>query len=368
MTDTVRVRLPAEPARSYLVRVGISLESAACELAALGLGETLAVVCDETTRNLFAVRFVTALAQAGASAFVVAVPPGEASKSLEKLNFVQCSLRRGGLDRQGAVVALGGGVVGDLAGFAAGTYLRGVPFVQVPTTLLAMVDASVGGKVAVNLGEDKNACGMFHQPAGVWADTSLLAGLPDREYKSGLAEAAKTALLGDAGLVRYMLGHAAEIAARDTEALDHVVARCCAIKADIVGRDEREGGLRRVLNYGHTIGHGLESAEGYSRPHGECVAYGMRAMALLARDAGWLGRDDFHLHQELLDALGLATGPLGCDASAVLAAMGRDKKARNGRLVFIVPRAVGRVEPRSDVPDKAVLRALDKLFHPCEVC
>jgi 3-dehydroquinate synthase len=259
------------------------------------------------------------------------------------------------------VVAIGGGVVGDLAGFVAATFARGLDFYQVPTTLLAQVDSSVGGKVGVNLPGAKNMVGAFWQPRGVLVDVDVLQSLPDREYRAGLAEVVKYGVILDADFFAYLESHVDAINAKDPVALTHIVQRSCRLKADVVEQDERETtGLRAALNYGHTFAHAFEALGDYAELlHGEAVAAGMRCAARLAARLGRLDVATVERQDALLAALGLKLDPPAVDGQEMLRAMHRDKKATAGRLRFILPDRIGRVELVDDVPDDSVLAALE---------
>ena len=262
-----------------------------------------------------------------------------------------------GADRKSIVVAVGGGVVGDLAGFVAATYARGVGFFQVPTTLLAQVDSSVGGKVGINLPGAKNMVGAFWQPLGVLIDVETLATLPEREYRAGLAEVVKYGVILDEEFFTYLEENTAAINDQDASVLTRVVQRCCRLKADVVEQDEREiTGLRAVLNYGHTFGHALEAAGGYGQIlHGEAVSIGMMCAARLAARMGRVGDDFVARQQKLLDALSLPIATPEFDPDKLLDLMYRDKKAEAGKLRFVLPDRIGHVEVVKDVnPDDAV--------------
>jgi 3-dehydroquinate synthase len=252
------------------------------------------------------------------------------------------------------VLAVGGGVVGDLAGFVAATYNRGLPLLMVPTTLLAMVDSSVGGKVGINLPQGKNLVGAFHQPAAVWIDTSFLATLPDREYRSGLAEVVKYGVILDAELFAWLEQNADAVLAREPAAVGRVVARSCRLKADVVERDEREEtGLRMVLNYGHTFAHAFEAVGGYGAwLHGEAVAAGMMCASRLAERRGLIQAEVTERQAALLTRFGLPTARRPeWDADRLIEAMRRDKKNVGGRLRFVLPTRLGQVAPFDDVPE-----------------
>ncbi|HEX4609308.1 MAG TPA: 3-dehydroquinate synthase [Urbifossiella sp.] len=301
------------------------------------------------------------LRDAGFRVALASVPAGEGSKSLAELARLYDALYEMAADRRTAVVAVGGGVVGDLGGFAAATYNRGLPLLMVPTTLLAMVDSSVGGKTGVNHPRGKNLIGAFHQPAGVWIDTTFLDTLPDREFRSGLAEVVKYGVILDAPFFAYLETHAAAVLARDPEAMLHVVGRSCRLKADVVEQDEREEtGLRAVLNYGHTFAHAFETVGGYGGwLHGEAVAAGMVCAARLAERHGLVGPDLGERQLALLTAFGLPTAAKSeWPADDLIAVMRRDKKAAGGRMRFILPTRLGEVKLFDDVPDPLVRSVL----------
>jgi 3-dehydroquinate synthase len=304
-----------------------------------------------------------ALQSAGFRTAIAAVPAGEGSKSLAQAAKLYDALYDLAADRQTAVVAVGGGVVGDLAGFAAATYNRGLPLVMVPTTLLAMVDSSIGGKVGINHPKGKNLIGAFHQPAGVWIDTAFLDTLPEREFLSGLAEVVKYGVILDGAFFEHLEANAAAIRKREPSVLVPVIARCCRLKADVVERDEREEtGLRAVLNYGHTFAHAFEAVGGYGGwLHGEAVSAGMGCASRLAEKHGLVGPDLTARQTRLLDAFGLPTAPKpGWPADDLIAVMRRDKKAAAGRLRFILPKRLGEVALFDDVPEALVREALER--------
>ena len=309
------------------------------------------VVTDENVAPL-APPYLAALEAAGVETTLAVVPPGESAKSLDRAADLYDDLVRLRADRHTAVVAIGGGVVGDLAGFAAATYARGLPLLMVPTTLLAQVDSAVGGKVGVNHPRCKNIIGAFHQPAGVWVDTESLATLPAREVRCGLAEVVKYGAILDARFFRDLEDQADAILGGRPDAVRRVVAHSCRLKAEVVGRDEREEtGLRAVLNFGHTIGHAIESVAGYGGDfrHGEAVAVGMVAESRLAERIGWVGPEVTDRVKALVERFGLPTTAPGLDPSALVEAMTRDKKNRQGKTRFVLPRGVGRVE-LTDLP------------------
>jgi len=299
------------------------------------------------------------------------VPPGESSKTLAQAGELHDACLRAGLDRGSVVIALGGGVVTDLAGFVAATYMRGIPWVAVSTTLLGQVDAAVGGKTAVDHPECKNLIGAFHQPSSVLCDVATLATLPEEELRTGLAEVVKHAMIRDAELFARLEREAAAVLARDPAVLEQIVARNVHIKVEVVSADERESDLRRILNYGHTIGHALESL--LNLAHGRAVALGMMAETWIAERRGLVGRGVVERQKALLERFGLPTalppspsglrrtGPKPLDPDRCQEIMRHDKKAEAGRLCFVLPEAIGRVRVVQDVTDEEIRAALASL-------
>ncbi|MFM8393603.1 MAG: 3-dehydroquinate synthase, partial [Acidobacteriota bacterium] len=262
------------------------------------------------------------------------------------------------------IVALGGGVVGDLAGFVAATYQRGIPFLQIPTTLLAQIDSSVGGKTAVNSPRGKNLIGAFHQPAAVVIDPTVLRTLPAREFGAGMYEALKYGIIRDRQLADFIAANLAEIRALAEQPLTHLIARCCQIKSDVVAADEREGGLRRILNYGHTVGHALEAVTAYRRlKHGEAVGYGMICAASLAAGLGILAPAEAELIREQTELIGRRPAIGDLNPAEVIAAMAHDKKVAHGRLPFILPTTIGTVVVRDDLPPALIRSTVRQLIR-----
>ena len=289
----------------------------------------------------------------------VILPDGERHKTLANAARVLDVLIANRFGRDCALIALGGGVVGDLAGFAAACYQRGVAFAQVPTTLLAQVDSAVGGKTAVNHPGGKNLIGAFHQPVLVVTDTRTLATLPAREVRAGLAEVIKYGLISDAALFGWLEAHLDELLAGAPAALAHVIRRSCEIKAAIVGRDEREVGERALLNLGHTFGHALESATGYEKwLHGEAVGAGLSMAAAMARECGLMTGDEAARVRRLLERAGLPTRIASVTPAAVLEHMSMDKKVLGGRLRLVLPRGIGDALLTADYPAAALTRTL----------
>jgi 3-dehydroquinate synthase len=301
------------------------------------------------------------LAEADFAVDRAVLPSGEGQKSLAVASRLYDQLAELRADRKTLVVAVGGGVIGDLAGFVAATFARGLPLLMVPTTLLAMVDSSVGGKVGINHPLAKNLIGAFHQPIGVWIDTATLRTLPEREYRSGLAEIVKYGVILDADLFAYLEAHTDAILRRDPEAVRHIVARSCRLKAEVVEKDEREEtGLRAVLNYGHTFAHAFETVAGYGTwLHGEAVAAGMVCASCLAERRGLIPDTITQRQRQLLARFGLPTAPERWPIDALVAVMRSDKKALAGRLRFVLPRRLGEVALFDDVPEADVRQVLE---------
>lgn len=308
----------------------------------LKLGSTVAVVTNPTVGALYFEQVGESLAKAGFTVHRIEIPDGEEFKNIETLKGIFDRLIEAGLDRGSFVLALGGGVVGDITGFAAATYLRGIPFVQVPTTLLAQVDSSVGGKTGINHEKGKNLIGAFYQPATVLVDVATLDTLPGREFLSGMAEVVKYGVALDGALFDLIADNTAKLLARDSTCLLAVIKRCCELKASIVAQDERETGLRAVLNYGHTFGHAIETLTGYKEyTHGEAVAIGMVQAARISEHLDYSGPAETERIVSLLENLGLPTRLPSFSASAYEDALMRDKKVRDKGLSFVFNKGIG---------------------------
>ncbi|MCC6738481.1 MAG: 3-dehydroquinate synthase [Planctomycetia bacterium] len=349
---TVQVKLGE---RSYPVAIGRGLLPSLGRRCRTALGRTAAalVIADTNTEARYGRVAAAALESSGFAARLATVPAGESSKSTARLEGLWAALAAANAGRDALVVAVGGGVVGDLAGFAAATWNRGVDFVQVPTTLLAMVDASIGGKTGINLRQGKNLVGAFHQPRLVLADLDALKTLPDREYRAGLAEVVKYGLIGDPKLFGLLERSASDILLRRPTLLESIVARCVAHKARIVAADEREGGLRMLLNLGHTFGHAIEAATGYRKYlHGEAVAIGLCAAATLAGNSGVEPRV-----RALVKSLGLPDRAPGLDPAKLRGLAAGDKKARGGKVRYVVCERVGKARVAADLGEAEVARA-----------
>jgi len=357
--EIVPVRLKSS---SYSVYIGAEiLPQLGGLLRPFSLSRKALLISDPTVNELHGEKVWQALGEAGFSPFRFLVPPGEKNKSLTWAKRLYDFLIRERLDRKSPIIALGGGVIGDLAGFVAATYMRGVPFVQLPSSLLAQIDSSVGGKVAVNHRLAKNMIGAFYQPLIVLIDVALLRTLPDREFRAGLAEVIKYGVISDASFFSFLEENLGRILGLDWQALSLAVKRCCEIKASIVAQDEREEGLRAILNYGHTIGHALEAATHFrTYRHGEAVAIGMEAAGRISESLGLWKPEDRSRQHAILEAAGL---PLSfrVKPEKLLQLIYYDKKVRDGRARFVLTRAVGDAIILELSEEEVILRTLREM-------
>lgn len=344
--------------RSYPIHIGPGLLDRA-ELVVPHLAQKRAMVVTNTTiAPLYLARLTAALEGAGVAVAHVVLPDGEAYKNWETLNLVFDALLAGRAERKTTLIALGGGVIGDMTGFAAACYQRGVPFVQIPTTLLSQVDSSVGGKTGINHPLGKNMIGAFYQPKVVLADTDTLKTLPARELSAGLAEVIKYGLIRDAAFLAWLEANMTKLRALDPAAITHAIHRSCEIKAQVVAEDEREGGLRAILNLGHTFGHAIETGMGYGNwLHGEAVAVGMVLAAAASQRLGWLGEADVARTRAIVRAAGLPDAAPELPFETWLEYMGHDKKVEGGRLRFVLLKKLGEAVITGDVSE-AVLREI----------
>ena len=357
--ETVRVNL-AE--RTYDIQIGAgNLAQVGRFLADRAKVTHVVVITDDHVQKPHAMRVAENLGQQDIEVDVISIKPGEESKLLEVAAGLWEGLLEIGADRKTVVAAVGGGVVGDLAGFIAATYARGLRFLQVPTSLLAQVDSSVGGKVGINLPEAKNMVGAFLQPLGVLIDTTTLTTLPANEYHAGLAEVVKYGVILDAEFFKYLEANADALAERKDDVLVRVIARCCQLKADVVEKDEREeSGLRAVLNFGHTFGHAFETLLGYGTLlHGEAVAIGMVCAVRLAAQLGRIDSTLVDRLRKLLQVFGLPVDVPMLNRDKVLDAMMHDKKVQHGQLHFVLPSRMGHVELVGDIDPANVRAALE---------
>lgn len=332
--------------RSYpiFIEAGI-IDGLGDRLKAFNFSRKLTVISNPTVYGLYGAAFEESLKKAGLTLRSIIIPDGEGYKDLFWCYHIFSELLKLRLDRSSALIALGGGVIGDITGFVASTYMRGIAFIQVPTTLLAQVDSSVGGKTGVNHPLGKNMIGTFYQPRLVLADISTLKTLPERELLAGMAEVIKYGIIWDAELFAYLEENREKIVKLDYDALKYIIRRSCEIKAEVVSRDERESGLRAILNYGHTIGHAIETATGYTQHlHGEAIAIGMNLEAKLASLLGLLDKEAADRISALIKAYGLpAEMPSDIDKNNILSLMQIDKKTVSGKLTFILPEKIGSV-------------------------
>ncbi len=349
--------------RSYEIHIGAGLlDHVGRECQRLNLGKHGFLITDSNVGLAYADRVQAILSDAGFIVSPVVVPAGEESKSKDRLFHLYDEALANSVDRKSFVVALGGGVVGDLAGYFASTYLRGIPWIQIPTSLMAMVDSSVGGKTGINLPQGKNLVGAFYQPLGVFADTQVLTTLPGREYLSGLAEVVKYGVIRDSLFFSELQQHIRDLLEGEGIYLANVVAKCCAIKASVVSSDERDQGVRATLNFGHTLGHAVEQATGYGRfLHGEAVALGMVFAARLSARVKGLDPRECEDIVELLGELGLPIRVEGCAWADIRKAMSVDKKNIGRALHFVLIKKIGQVVAGCEIPDSV----LEEVWNVC---
>ena len=363
--DTLTVSLGS---RSYEIQIGEGLiDTAGARIAPVVAGKRAFIVTDETVAALHLARLQQALADQGLEAPAIVLPPGEATKDFKHLEQLSEQLLSGGIERRSTLIAFGGGVIGDLAGFAAAILLRGIDFVQVPTTLLAQVDSSVGGKTGINTPQGKNLVGAFHQPRLVLADIGALSTLPKRQLLAGYAEVLKYGLIGDARFFAWLEENGSRVVSGDPDATRHAVSTSCAAKAEIVAADEREAGPRALLNLGHTFGHALEAEAGFGAEllHGEAVAIGMVMAFELSAKLGHCPAEDIGRVRQHMTDVGLPTdlsklSGRAWEPDALLAHMARDKKVENGRMTFVLTRGIGKAFVTQDVDAEAVLSLLSQ--------
>ena len=348
--------------RSYTIHIGSAfLSRIGSMLKEFPFGKKVAVLTHPSLESLYRERVDQGLKEARFQSAWISVPEGETSKSMKWAETLYGQLIHLGLDRRSPLLAFGGGVIGDLGGFVAATYMRGIPYIQIPTSLLAQVDASVGGKTAIDHPLGKNMIGAFYQPKAVFIDLDVLHTLPKRELISGLAEVIKYGVIADEEFFRYLEGHASELLSADPQSLARVVETSCAIKADVVEQDERdEGGARAILNFGHTIGHAVENLSGYQYTHGEAIAIGMTYAAKLSYAMQLCSSHDLERLITLIERVGLPTTFAHLESDQVSQALYRDKKVVNATLRFLLMKRIGHVELRDDVPDSLLRSVLSE--------
>lgn len=351
MEQTIQVGLGE---RSYPISIGSGLiDSIGHRLQQQGnIAKRYALISDDRVAALYGERVLQSFESAGIACELLTFPHGEASKHLQTIGDLASSLAERGFDRKDGLIALGGGVTGDITGFLAAIYMRGIPFVQVPTTLLAQVDSSVGGKTGVDIPQGKNLIGVFYQPKAVYIDTEVLATLPREEFLGGMAEVIKYGASIDAAFFAWLREHRQAILALEPSCIIPMVKRCCEMKAAVVEQDEREGGLRRILNFGHTIGHAVEAASGYRLIHGFAVAIGMVAVAELAVRAGIAPAEVAQEMRQILYEYELPTTiPSEYAPQTLRAFLRTDKKTVGGRVFFVLPEQLGRVRITDQVAE-----------------
>lgn len=346
--------------RAYPIQLGNGiLDQLPGLIRETGIRGTIGIVTDSNVGPRYADRVREALEAAGHTVAIHTMPAGEPNKRLATVEAICGTFLAEGLDRTSLLLALGGGVVGDVAGYVAASFMRGIPFIQIPTTIVAQVDSSVGGKTGVNHPLGKNTIGAFHQPLAVLIDMELLQSLPDRELRAGLAEAIKHGIIADEALFSFMESRVTDILAMDREALAVPILRSCEIKAAVVAEDEKEHGARANLNYGHTFGHAIEAVTRYETfLHGEAIALGMVAAGALSHTLGLVDTAFVTRQRALFEAYGLPVSWPELPADAVMAAMQKDKKVRAGTLKFIVADRIGHVVHRTDITEAQVRAAL----------
>lgn len=321
------------------------------------------LITDTNIAPLYGEKVQTVLNEAGLDAKIAVIDAGEQSKSLACAETLYTQAIEHGLDRKSPVIALGGGVVGDLAGFIAATFMRGVPFIQMPTSLLAQVDSSVGGKVAVNHALGKNLIGAFYQPKAVFMDLDMMKSLPQREIATGLGEVVKYGYIYDRDFYEYLLAHKDEILNLNSNAVSHIIARSCEIKADVVSQDEKESGLRAILNFGHTLAHAIEKETQYKKyNHGEAVAIGMVGAAKISAKLGMIDEKIVDDMEKLLAMFNLPQKAENCRAENIYADIFHDKKTVNGTVNWVLLQDIGKVCISKDVPEKIVKEAIAEIL------
>ena len=352
--ETIRVDLGE---RSYDIAIGSNmLRSIGTSLKPFDFSPKAAIVSNTTVHPLYGDVVSNSLKKAGFDVLTVIIPDGEEYKDLLRVEYIYNELLKAKLDRSSSLVALGGGVIGDITGFAASTYMRGISYIQVPTTLLAQVDSSVGGKTGVNHKLGKNMIGTFWQPRLVWIDVKTLNTLQKREFLAGVAEVIKYGVIWDEELFYFLEKNRTRILNLDRDVLMYVIKRSCEIKAEVVSKDEREAGVRSILNFGHTIGHAIETVTGYRKYlHGEAVAIGMHIEAKLASMLALINNKQVSRIKALIDSYGLPSEkPQDIDVGHILSAMELDKKAVAGQLKFILPEKIGKVRIQTGVSWKII--------------
>ena len=342
--------------RSYPIIIESGcLNRIAADLAVRGIAKRYAIITDSRVVKLYGEQLLDQLVAAGIQARLFPFPEGEKNKNMVTIGALASRLAQAGYDRHDGLIALGGGVTGDITGFLASIYMRGIPFVQIPTSLLAQVDSSVGGKTGVDIAEGKNLIGTFYQPKAVYIDCAVLATLAREELLSGLAEVIKYGIICDSQFFTFLAEHRRQILHLEDEAIARMIETCCRLKADVVAKDEREGGIRRILNFGHTLGHAIEAASQYSLSHGFAVAIGMQLAAQLSVMKRRLSGGDAEQIYATISAYGLPTEvPPHLDSRRIKSYLKSDKKAVGGQVVFVLPDAIGSTYITDEVSERMI--------------
>ena len=347
-----------ERSYSILIKEGV-LDNVGDDLKARAVAKRYVVVADDRVADLYGKRLLASLSSAAVQADLITFPHGEAHKNLATIAELASRLAQMGLDRKDGLIALGGGVTGDITGFLAAIYMRGIPFVQIPTTLLAQVDSSVGGKTGVDIPEGKNLVGAFYQPRCVYIDSEVLLSLPKAELLNGLAEVIKYSVIYDQGFFDFLLEKRQDILDLNLPVLEEVILRCCSIKSEVVAADEKESDLRRILNFGHTIGHAIEAASDFSLAHGLAVGIGMVAAGKIAVAKGLFPEADADAMRNLIADYGLAVEiPAGLEPDRIKGYLKTDKKAVAGRPFFVLPTSIGSVVITDDVSGELIAQVV----------
>jgi len=353
-----RIMVSAE-SKEYPIYFTASFDglAVACEEACLDRGKAF-IVADSNVANVYMDDIKSILKEYFDEVFDIVFEAGERNKNTDTMSFIYSSLMTGRAERKSTVFALGGGVCGDMAGFAAATYLRGIKFVQIPTSLLAQVDSSVGGKVGIDFNGSKNMIGAFYQPEFVYININTLKTLPEREFKSGMAEVIKYGPIASLQFYDYLWENKEEIKAYNTHVLSETVKKCCEIKADVVSRDEKESGLREILNFGHTIGHAVETVMDFDMLHGECVALGMSAAMEISVNRGYISIQSAEIFRALLEDFGLKLKAYGLDVHSIYRQMFMDKKVKNNKISFVLIKRFGETIRTNDVSEEEILDSI----------
>lgn len=348
LIEKISVKLQITEDKSYDIHIGEGiLERIPREVQDVGLAHRFVIITDSNVEPLYGKRLLQEFRKVGLETEIIAFPAGEKNKNRETKAWIEDRMLELTVGRDSAVIALGGGVVGDIAGFVAATYTRGLPYVQVPTTLVACVDSSIGGKTAVDTPHGKNLIGSFHQPWKVYIDIDTLLTLDQREIREGLAEVIKYGVIRDEELFSFLEKNMDAVFSYDKEALGYIIKRGCEIKAEVVERDERESNLRKILNFGHTIGHAVENLSDYGITHGEAISIGMVAEGKLAAEMGLWSGEELPRLENLIKQAGLPTEvPVDMKVRKIIDTMKLDKKSRGGRIEMALPRRIGRMAER----------------------